>query len=168
MNNLETMPGIYPGVVKSYIAETRLCRVEIPGVTDGADVLPLAEICYPIGDKSKGTGSLPTEIEILVGDHVWITFIGCDPRYPLITGWRNPQIGNSVSWRRFHHANIELTAEGTMKLNATTIELNATDVNIVSKVNITGAELKHNSKNVGSTHQHSNVTVGSSNTGSPV
>lgn len=112
---MELLPGRYPAVVKSYDKVKRLCRVEIPGITDGGDVFPLAEIEYPIGDKSRiVTGQHQTEIEILIGDHVWVAFIGGDPRYPVITGYRNPQTGNAVDWRRWHHANMALIADHIM------------------------------------------------------
>lgn len=115
MSDYGLMPGRYPAVVKEYLKDRRTCRVEIPGLTDGADVFPEAEIEYPIGDKSK-SGAHFTEIEIVAGDTVWIAFIGGDPRYPIITGWRNPQTGNGVDWRRWHHANMELLADQLMKL----------------------------------------------------
>lgn len=111
------MPGRYPGVVKTYSKDRRTCRVEIPGLTDGGDVLPEAEIEYAIGDRSAGSGT-KTEVEILPGDPVWLAFIGGDPRYPIITGYRNPQAGNDVDWRRWHHANMELLADALMKLIA--------------------------------------------------
>ncbi len=107
------MPGRYPAIVKTYNQARRTCRVEIPGLTDGGDVLPEAEIEYPIGDKSRA-GQYETEIEILAGDTVWVSFIGGDPRYPIITGYRNPQAGNSVDWRRWHHKNIEHIADQLM------------------------------------------------------
>jgi len=109
------MPGRYPAVVKSYDQSRRTCRVEIPGLTDGGDVLPEAEVEYSIGDKSR-SGQFETEIEILPGDTVWIAFIGGDPRYPIITGYRNPQTSNSVDWRRWHNKNIEMLADGTLRL----------------------------------------------------
>jgi hypothetical protein len=109
------MPGRYPAIVKTYSQARRTCRVEIPGLTDGGDVLPEAEIEYPIGDKSRA-GANTTEIEITPGDTVWVAFIGGDPRYPIITGYRNPQAGNSADWRRWHHANIELIADAEMRL----------------------------------------------------
>ena len=109
------MPGRYPAIVKSYNQARRTCRIEIPGLTDGGDVLPEAEIEYPIGDKSR-VGTNTTEIEITPGDTVWVAFIGGDPRYPIITGYRNPQSGNSADWRRWHHANIELIADAEMRL----------------------------------------------------
>jgi len=109
------MPGRYPAIVKTYNQARRTCRVEIPGLTDGGDVLPEAEIEYSIGDKSRA-GANETEIEITPGDTVWVAFIGGDPRYPIITGYRNPQSGNSSDWRRWHHANIELIADAEMRL----------------------------------------------------
>ena len=109
------MPGRYPAIVRSYNQARRTCRVEIPGLTDGADVLPEAEIEYPIGDKSRA-GANTTEIEMLAGDTVWVAFLAGDPRYPIITGYRNPQAGNSADWRRWHHANIELVADAEMRL----------------------------------------------------
>ena len=109
------MPGRYPAIVKSYNQARRTCRIEIPGLTDGGDVLPEAEIEYSIGDKSRA-GANETEIEITPGDTVWVAFIGGDPRYPIITGYRNPQSGNSADWRRWHHANIELIADAEMRL----------------------------------------------------
>ena len=111
------MPGRYPAIVKTYNQARRTCRIEIPGLTDGGDVLPEAEIEYPIGDKSRA-GTNTTEIEITPGDTVWVAFIGGDPRYPIITGYRNPQAGNSADWRRWHHANMELLADTLMKLIA--------------------------------------------------
>lgn len=117
MNEYGLVAGRYPAVVKSYDQARRTCRVEIPGLTDGGDVLPEAEIEYQIGDKSR-TGANSTEIEITPGDTVWIAFIGGDARYPIITGYRNPQSGNSVDWRRWHHKNMELIADALMRLIA--------------------------------------------------
>ncbi|PIQ55379.1 MAG: hypothetical protein COW02_03475 [Comamonadaceae bacterium CG12_big_fil_rev_8_21_14_0_65_59_15] len=116
------MPGRYPAIVKTYDQARRTCRIEIPGLTEGADVLPEAELEYPIGDKSRA-GVNPTEIEITPGDTVWVAFIGGDARYPIITGWRNPQAGNSVDWRRFHHKNMEFLADGTMRLTVGASEI---------------------------------------------
>lgn len=111
------MPGKYPGIVRSYNGNKRTCRIEIPGLTDGGSILPEAEIEYSIGDKSRN-GQFSTEIEMLHGDPVWVEFIGADPRYPIVTGYRNPQTGNSVDWRRWHHKNMELLATTLMKLIA--------------------------------------------------
>lgn len=117
MSDYGLLPGRYPAIVRQYMQSTRTCRVEIPGLTDGGDVLPEAEIEYSIGDKSR-SGANETEIEILAGDTVWVAFIGGDPRYPIITGYRNPRAGNSVDWRRWHHKNIELLADQLMKFIA--------------------------------------------------
>ncbi|WP_211441388.1 hypothetical protein [Collimonas humicola] len=121
------LPSRLPGIVRSYLAASRECRVEIPGLTDGADVLPLAEIEYPIGDKSRAA-SHATEIEILPGDLVWLAFEGGDPRYPIITGFRNARAGNAIDWRRWHHANIELTADGIFRVNCARYEINASEM----------------------------------------
>ena len=73
---------------------------------------------YPAGDKSAHD-KFATEIEFLTGDTVWLSFIGGDSRYPIITGYRNPNTGNGIDWRRFHHANIELLADETIRLITT-------------------------------------------------
>ncbi len=110
------LAGKWPAVVSSYDPDSRTCAISIPGQTDGAEAQLIAEIEYPIGDKSRS--ATMTEIEILPGDLVWVEFIQGDPRYPLITGWRNPTRGNSKNWRRWHHANIELLADQQMRLVA--------------------------------------------------
>lgn len=166
-------PGRYPGIIKSYDNARREVRVHIPGITDGGDEFPVAEIEYPIGDKSKAESNA-TEIEILPGDTVWVAFIGGDQRYPIITGYRNPQAGNNIDWRRFHHANIELTADGTLKINAANIELNGSEsititgpTTIDGDTDIKGGTLTHESVNVSSTHIHGGVQTGSGSTGTP-
>jgi hypothetical protein len=160
-----TYPGKYPAFVESCDQTKRQVRVSIPGITDGKDVFPLAEIEYPVGDKSRVVeGQHATEIEILAGDHVWVEFIGGDERYPLITGYRNPNApsSNSINWRRWHHDNIELTADGVMKFNANAIEMNATttittnaaSATINANTQINGSVLKHNAKSISDTHTH--------------
>lgn len=109
--------GRWPGTVASYDKNSRECRVRVPGLTDGGDVELLAEIEYPVGDKSAAGGN-STDILMLPGDLVWLEFIGGDPRYPIITGQRNPRTGNISDWRRFHQANIELLAQSVMNLIA--------------------------------------------------
>lgn len=121
-NSYGDYSGRFPAVVREYDAEQRLCRVEIPGITDGAETFPNAEIEYPIGDRTRG--DLATEIEILSGDAVWVSFIGGDPRYPIITGWRLPRAGNEKGWRRWHHENVEILGESRIKIKAERIDLN--------------------------------------------
>lgn len=128
-------PSLIPAVVESYDQATRTCRISIDGITDGADVMPEAEILYPIGDKSQHT-----ELEILAGDLVWVAFQNGDPRYPVICGSRAKNAGNSADWRKYHHANIELNADGDIYLKAgalvhvvaPTVFVEATDTHVVS------------------------------------
>lgn len=105
--------SVYPAVVKSVDRAKREVRVEIPGITDGADVFPIAEVEYPIGDRSE-----QTEIRILAGDRVWVEFIGGDQRYPLIRSFRAKHVDNEPDTRRWAHDNIELTADQEYKLTA--------------------------------------------------
>ncbi|PAU79237.1 MULTISPECIES: hypothetical protein [Halomonas] len=116
MSGSGLLAGKWPAVVDSYEADTRTCVVSIPGITDGAETGLVAEIEYPVGDKSRH--ETMTEIEILPGDLVWVEFIQGDPRFPLITGWRNPTTGNSAGWRRWHHANMQLLTDSEMRLHS--------------------------------------------------
>lgn len=179
MREYGVLPGRYPAIVDSYDAAKRTCRVSIPGVTDGGDVLPEAEIEYPIGDKSL-SGPHATEIEIVRGDTVWISFIGGDPRYPVITGWRNPQAGNGVDWRRWHHANIEIMADVLMRLvsggdmlakseTAVTVDAPETTITgnltVLGSVTISGDGVTHGGVNIGKTHKHGDVAAGAAVSG---
>lgn len=123
------LPARVPGIVRGYDPDTRMCPVEIPGITDGAVQLPLAEIEYPIGDKSANSAH-NTEIEILAGDTVWLAFENGDPRYPIITGYRNPRSGNPSGTRRWHHANIEMVADTLMHFQAPNITMDTQTLTI--------------------------------------
>lgn len=105
------MAMMLPATIETYDADKRICTINIEGLTDGATVLPEAEICYPIGDKSHDT-----EIEILSGDKVWIAFQGGDTRKPIIMGYRCPETGNIKSLRKWHKENIHLIADENIKL----------------------------------------------------
>lgn len=186
-----------PGFVVSVDAARRLYRVSIPGVTDGAEVLPLAMVSYPIGDKSEHT-----EIRILPGDRVWLDFVNGDPRFPIITGFRPKETDNAMEWRRWHHDNIELQADDDMRLLATagnllaqagvnvtvlaggqvlveapTIVLRGT-ITLDGPTTVTGlltwlasqvgtGGSTINGKNVGSTHTHGGVDTGGGTSGPP-
>jgi len=183
------LPGRYPAIIDSVDQTKRLCRIRIPGLTDGADHLPLAEIEYPIGEKSRHK-QYATEIEMLPGDTVWIAFIGGDARYPIITGFRNPQAGNAINWRRWHHANIQLLADSQLQLQAgnelmisaskvmikaasqVTIECANTtfsgNVTVQGNVSVNGANLTHSGINIGKDHKHGGVMGGPGMTTPPM
>lgn len=159
---MQSYPGKYPAIIKAYSAATRQCRVEIPGITDGADEFPLAEIAYPIGDKSRA-GDHATELEILVGDPVWVEFIQGDPRRPLITHSRCPQTGNATGTRRYHHGIVEIVADTALRLTVggVTVEITA------SGVAGSGGGLTWRGKTIDDTHTHGNVQAGSGTSGPP-
>lgn len=103
----------YPAVVKSVDRPRREVRVDIPGFTDGGDQFPIAEIEYPIGDRSE-----QTELRILEGDRIWVAFINGDPRYPIITGFRAKHVGNEPDTRRWVHDNFESIADLLYRVQA--------------------------------------------------
>lgn len=96
----------WPAVIDSYNAETRLYRISIPGMTDGADALPEAEAIYALGDDSR-----ETEVRIADGSEVWVEFMGGDARHGLILGYRQRRAGNVVDLRYWKQKNIELEAD---------------------------------------------------------
>lgn len=124
--------GMWPGVVSSYTPGARMCRVEIPGVTDGSDVRPEAVFNNSLGDNAE-----TTEIRILPGDPVWLMFEGGDPRFPIIMGYRTPRTGNPTGWRRWQHANIQLTAENTLLITVGSTTITITD----GLVHVQGADM---------------------------
>lgn len=103
----------HPAIIRAVDRDRREVRVEIPPFTDGASEWPLAEIEYPIGDDSQNT-----EIRLVEGRGVWIEFIAGDPRRPLITGYRNPNVGNVVGMRRWNHDSFEINADEVLTINA--------------------------------------------------
>jgi phage baseplate assembly protein gpV len=145
----------YPAVVVSYDGVTRLAKVKLEPLDDGADTVLDAELLYPLGDKSN------TAIEVLANDPVWVEFEAGDPRYPIIVGYRNKREGNDDATRRYHHhgsfeiladniikikGNVKVIVESetvevtapTVTVTATTVTVTATNTNITSLVNITG------------------------------
>ena len=100
-------------VVDSVDRARREVRVIIPSLTDGADTPLLAELEYPLGDRSE-----QTEIRILPGDRVWVEFQDGDPRYPIITGFRTKHVENEPDTRRWVHDNIESIADLLYRIQA--------------------------------------------------
>lgn len=109
MNNI---PGMLPGTVVEYIAATRECKIDIPGMTDGGNEKLMAAIMQSVGDASE-----KTEIEILPGDRVWVQFEEGDPRFPIIVGHRARNQDNRIDWRRWHHKNVEVMADEVVQLH---------------------------------------------------
>jgi len=138
----------YPAVVVSYDGVTRLAKIKLEPLDEGADTALDAELLYPLGDKSN------TAIEVLANDPVWVEFEAGDPRYPIIVGYRNKREGNDDTTRRYHHhgsfeiladniikikGNVKVIVESeTVEVHATTVTVTATHTNITSLVNITG------------------------------
>jgi hypothetical protein len=124
---------LHAAFIRSVDRDRREVRVEVPPYTDGADILPLAEVMYPIGDDSTNT-----EIRLVVGAPIYVAFEAGDPRYPIIMGFRNPNVGNVVGMRRWNHDNFELNADETFTINAgTQIKLAVGGTTLT----LTGAEL---------------------------
>lgn len=105
--------GKYPAVIHSYNEAAKRCMIEIPGMTDGSYIE--AELSFPLSDSSTHTS-----LRILEGDLCWIEFVGGDPKFPLITGFRPKNSGSVVDYRRFHHKHFETDADETQKHTAGT------------------------------------------------
>lgn len=130
---MNVIHGLWPGVVISYDADARACRVSIEGLTERGDVFPIAVFNNPIGDRAGDT-----EIRIMPGDPVWLQFEAGDPRFPVIMGYRTPRAGNPKDWRRWQHKNIQLIAEDTLL-----ITVGSTEVTVTSGlVKIDGADVQ--------------------------
>jgi hypothetical protein len=129
---VNVIQGLWPGAVDSYDKASRTCRVSVPSLTQGSDILLNAVFNNPLGDDPG-----QTEIRILPGALVWLMFEQGDPRFPIIMGYRTPRAGNPVDWRRWHHKNIQLTAE-----NQFVITLGGTTITVTDGlINITGADM---------------------------
>ncbi|MFJ3487120.1 hypothetical protein ACIPL1_27430 [Pseudomonas sp. NPDC090202] len=130
-----------PGFIGKVDRDRREVRVSFPPHTDGASELPIAELCYPLGDHSPNT-----EIRLVEGTPIWLDFRGGDPRYPIILGQRPINEGNEVGTRRWNHDNFELNADQNYTLNAgNTVTINAgTEILLKvggSTLTITAAEI---------------------------
>lgn len=102
------LPHIYPAIIREYNRPTRQCRIEIPGMTDGAEVFPLAECLQPLGDRTEDN-----EIRLKVGDRVYVQFLNGDPRHPLIVGFRAKNASNNIGRRHLEQDNIHTISDET-------------------------------------------------------
>lgn len=107
------MVGKWPAVIEAYDAATRMYTISMPGKTDGADELLQAEAEYALGDQSE-----QTEVRIELGSRVWVEFLAGDPRYPIITGYRQKNVGNTTGKRYWRQDIIELSADTEFKAHA--------------------------------------------------
>lgn len=124
---------LHAGFIRSVDRKRVEVRVEVPPYTDGASLMPLAQVMYPIGDDSTNT-----EIRLVDGAPVWVAFEAGDSRYPIIMGFRNPNTGNVVGMRRWNHDSFEINADKVLTINA------GTAINLVvggTSIKLTGAEI---------------------------
>lgn len=126
--------ALYPAIIREYDAPRRKVRIEMVGMTDGDVLLPESDLLYGMGDKSNHT-----EIEITQGDAVWVDFLADDPRYPIVIGFRNPEMGNIVGWRKWHHANIEIAADGQVVLSGRSLKLAFQTIQITGEITHEGS-----------------------------
>lgn len=145
------MMHIYPAIVREYDREARQCRVEIPGLTDGAEALPLAECLQPLGDRTT-----QNEIRIVAGDEVFIQFLQGDQRFPIIVGFRAKNTGNSVGTRHFEQDNINTEADQTQTHTAGTTYTIEADESILLKVGGSTIEITPESVTIQATEVHIN------------
>lgn len=173
-----------PGVIDSVDSQARVVRVQIPGLTDGAQQYPEAEICYPVGEDSR-----ETDRRIKPGALVWLDFVGGNPKYPIIIGYRCPQQGNAAGVHRTAQQRIEMLADTDMVLSAkdgvltikagTKVVLDAGDLEfkgvatflgpvtleklLTLKLGLaaTGGDIQHLGVSVGSRHTHISGAPGS-------
>ncbi|XDZ50190.1 hypothetical protein AB8Q18_08265 [Neisseriaceae bacterium CLB008] len=167
--------ALWPGVIKSYDGDRRKVRIEVTGLTDGAELLPEADLLYALGDSHDNT-----EVQIKGGELVWIDFLANDERYPIIMGFRQPESGNITGIRRWQQDTIELIAGKNILLKAPDIKfectaLQSTGVNTFDKASnmdggmqtteggavaskgglaLKGGTITHNGIDIGDSHYH--------------
>ena len=121
--------ALYPALIRQYNAQKRTVRIELVGMSEGDTLLPESELMYSLGDKHTHS-----EIEITQGDSVWVDFVADDPRYPIVMGYRNPQQGNLIGWRKWHHTNIELAADHQMVLKGKSLSIEFETIETTGKI----------------------------------
>ena len=106
------------------------------------------------------TGNLTALVFMPIGNTEWVSV---NPNYLVMYG----KTGVEITTKNFD-CKLTLTSSGiTIDLNGGNLTINNGNVSINGNVSTTGT-ITNNGKNIGSTHEHSGVTTGSSNTGTPV
>lgn len=152
-----------PGKIHS-VEAGRVVRVEIPGLTDGAASFPVADVLYPVGDRSN-----ESEIKLLPGDLVWLDFVNDDPNYPVVINYRTGGADDIVGTRRISQNLLEFIAAQNMKIEATsgTVTIKAGTKLVVQApaefqqpVEFKSA-VTQNGVNIGAPHTHTSAAPGS-------
>lgn len=131
------LSGLSPATILSVNRAAKTCMVLIEGVTpaEGWE----AEIMYPMGDDGA-----VTDRQIVDGARVYVDFLGGDSNHPIVVGARNKKRGNETEWRRIAQKNIELKASldtliesgQALKLLAQTVEMSAQGTLLLQADNI--------------------------------
>lgn len=186
---LQGVDDMLPARVISYDREKNIAQVQplVAMLTTNNEIVSRARVAsVPV--FQIGGGNFLLNFNILPGDLGWIK--ANDRDISLFLQSFNEQAPNTARQHSFQDAvffphimtgydidsadsqNCVLqNLDGSVKisLGADKITIKAPHVVIESNdVQINGTSLKHNTKNVGSTHQHSGVQSGGSNTGAPV
>lgn len=186
---LQGVDDMLPARVISYDREKNIAQVQplVAMLTTNNEIVSRARVAsVPV--FQIGGGNFLLNFNILPGDLGWIK--ANDRDISLFLQSFNEQAPNTARQHSFQDAvffphvmtgydidsadsqNCVLqNMDGSVKisLGADKITIKAPHVVIESNdVQINGTSLKHNTKNVGSTHQHSGVQSGGSNTGAPV
>ncbi|MGI4946728.1 MAG: Gp138 family membrane-puncturing spike protein [Janthinobacterium lividum] len=179
-----------PGVIQSYDAAAQTVTVQpaVMGVTAGSDVLLPVLADVPVQFPSGG--GLTMTFPVAAGDECWLAFGS-----RCIDGWwaqggvqkaltsRMHDLSDAVALLGIRSqprvlANVSTTSAQVrtddgqnvvdVGVSGVTLKAGASTVAITSgEVAITSATLTHNGKNIGSTHAHTDVESGSSDTGPP-
>lgn len=163
--------GLFPtvGLVSSYDPQTHAAKVTHQ--PDGS-VSGLAPHVRPAAGGTNfcsGPGN---------NDQAVVMYLNGDRESPVILGYLHSDVdqppntpAGASNWT-FKNGSIGHDANGNVAITSTgnfTVTIGGVTFAVSSSgIAVTGGTLTHNGKNIGSTHEHSGVTTGASNTGVPV